>query len=225
MIQALVFDLDDTLYPEIDFVMSGYRAVAMHVAENYGCNFDCAFSTMTVALDTFGKQAVFPALLVRFPDASIPLSELIEVYRQHVPAIRLFPGYMGLLHELGRRYRLGVITDGMPAIQRRKVQALGLKAVIEKIIYTWECGPAREKPHPLPFSLMLESLKSDPGSALFVGDNPDKDCKGAHSAGMKYAQVQNCASHRNRCSIVIQETPEFVIDTLFQLPQILQRMS
>jgi putative hydrolase of the HAD superfamily len=225
MIRALVFDLDDTLYPEKDFVTSGYRAVAQHVAKSYGCSFDRAFATMMTALNTLGRQRVFPALLVQFSDASIPLAELVAVYRQHSPKIRLFPGYRGLLREFARHYRLGVITDGLPAVQEQKVRALGLENVMEKIIYTWEFGSAREKPHPLPFSIMLESLDADPESALFIGDNPDKDCKGAHGAGMKCAQVQHPLSRGSRAGTVGRETPEFIIDTLFQLPQILQQMS
>jgi putative hydrolase of the HAD superfamily len=40
MIQALIFDLDDTLYPESDFLTSGYRVVARYVADNYAYSFD-----------------------------------------------------------------------------------------------------------------------------------------------------------------------------------------
>ena len=222
MIQALVFDLDDTLYPERDFVASGYRAVAQHVADTYGCNFDHAISIMMAALGTLGKQGVFPALLASFPEVSIPLDEVIEVYRRHHPTICLYPGYMGLLKGLKQCYRLGVITDGLPDVQQRKVKALGLGALMEKIIYTWEYGPEKEKPHPLSFSLMLESLGADPSSTLFVGDNPAKDCKGAHGAGMRYAQIHQRAQQMNRPAI--EETPEFIIDTLFQLPQLLQQI-
>jgi putative hydrolase of the HAD superfamily len=224
MIQALVFDLDDTLYPERDFVMSGYRAVARHVAGGFGCNFECALSTMTGALNTRGKEAVFPALLAQFPEASIPLGELIAVYRQHDPAIQLFPGYQGLLQEFARHYRLGIITDGLPAVQARKVKALELESMIDEIIYTWEYGSEREKPHPLPFTLMLESLNADPESALFIGDNPDKDCRGAHGAGMKFAQVRYSESRQYQRDTATRESPEFIIDTLFQLPQILQQI-
>ncbi len=223
MIQALVFDLDDTLYSERDFVVSGYRAVARYLADNHGCDYDDAFSTMMAALNISGKPAVFPALLARFPNIMIPISELVEIYRQHNPAIHLFPGYLGLLQELTRHYRMGLITDGLPAVQERKVRALDLESVMDKIIYTWEFGS--EKPHPHAFSLMLESLQANPESTLFVGDNPEKDCRGAHGAGMKYAQVEHAASRQGRSSTVSQETPEFVIDTLFQLPQILQQIS
>jgi putative hydrolase of the HAD superfamily len=225
MIQALIFDLDDTLYPEKDFVTSGYQAVARHLASRYGCSYDFAFSTMMTTLDTLGRAKVFPTLLVRLPSVSIPLAELVAVYRQHRPLICLFPGYLGLLKDLARRYRLGVITDGLPEVQERKIRALGLEGVMEKILYTWEYGSEKQKPHPLPFSMMLEALKADPESALYIGDNPQKDCKGAHGIGMKYAEVRSASFQDSPSGSETGETPEFVISTLFQLPQILMQMS
>jgi putative hydrolase of the HAD superfamily len=225
MIQALIFDLDDTLYPEKDFLRSGYRAVARYVADSSVCSFDHVFSTMMTALNTLGRQKVFPTLLIRFPSISIPLVKLVEIYRQHTPNIDLFPGYLSLLRDLACRYRLGMITDGLPAVQERKVRALGLEGILEKIIYSWEYGSERGKPHPLSFSLMLESFQADPQSALFVGDNIEKDGRGAHGVGMKYAQIQ----HRPLPAVSSGEAgrgmPEFVIHSLFQLPQILQQMS
>jgi putative hydrolase of the HAD superfamily len=225
MVRALVFDLDDTLYVEKDFVMSGYRAVANHLADTGRCPFEGTFPMMVETYETRGRHLVFPVLLERFPDASLSMAELIDVYRQHQPAIQLYPGYMELLRRLGRHYRLGIITDGLPAVQERKIRALGLNGVMDKVIYTWEYGSEKQKPHPLSFSLMLEYLRAEPASALFIGDNPDKDCRGAHAVGMKFAHVQHAVSHEDQFDAANQENPEFVIETLFELPQILQRLN
>jgi putative hydrolase of the HAD superfamily len=229
MIQALIFDLDDTLYPERDFVISGYRAVARHIADSHAFSFDEIFSAMTVTLETLGRRKVFSALLVRFPGISIPLTQLIEVYREHSPSINLFPGYLELLKDLAARCRLGIITDGLPDIQARKVRALGIGSIMDKIIYSWEYGSERGKPHPLSFSLMLESLQTDPRSALFIGDNPEKDGRGAHGVGMRYAQIQHpprAASTATAAAVAAeaQETPEFTINSIFQVPQILRHL-
>jgi putative hydrolase of the HAD superfamily len=225
MIEALIFDLDDTLYLERDFVMSGYQAVARHLADTGICDHQSAFSCMTGTFSSEGRQMVFTALTERFPNTSGMLADLIEVYRRHNPAICLFPGYPELLRGFAQRYRLGIITDGLPSVQERKVQALGLDGIMNKIIYTWAYGPDKEKPHPFSFSLMLESLRAEPGSALFIGDNPEKDCKGAHQAGMRCVQVKHPKANATRSGSVVQEQPEFVVETLHQLPQILQHMN
>jgi putative hydrolase of the HAD superfamily len=117
-----------------------------------------------------------------------------------------------------------VITDGLPAVQERKVRALGLESIPEKIIYSWEYGAERGKPHPLSFSLMLESFRTDPQSALFVGDNPEKDGRGAHGVGMQYAQIRHAPLPAVSPDEAGYGRSEFVIHSLFQLPQILQQI-
>jgi putative hydrolase of the HAD superfamily len=221
-IRALVFDLDDTLYPEIDFVSGGYRAVARFVSDRYGRNCTEIFYTMMATLAREGRGAVIPTVLERFCDSSVSLQEIVGIYRRHLPRIRMFPGYGCLLRRLGRNYRLGILTDGNPEAQRRKVEALGLDHAVDKIIYTWDYGEEIGKPHPLTFLLMLDYLRAEPPSALYVGDNPDKDCRGAHGAGMLFAQLRVSWLHGNGTTLQELQKPEFVIDSLYQLPSILE---
>jgi putative hydrolase of the HAD superfamily len=224
MIRAIVFDLDDTLYREKDFVTSGFRAVAQYLVDTYGYCFQHIFPAMMTTFEEKGRNPVFDMLRDEFLDSSIPVSELVDVYRRHRPSIRLFPGYSGLLKWLARYHRLGIITDGLPEVQQKKVQALRLQSLMDCIVYTWEFGVEKEKPHPFPFSLMLESLGADSDSVLFVGDNPDKDCRGAHGAGMKYAQLQTNGLWDSEARSGL-DAPEFTIDTLFQLPPILRKLN
>lgn len=223
MYRALVFDLDDTLYLEREFVMSGYRAVARHLADHCGLSFETVISTMADTYFTDGRQSVFPALLARFPKLSLSIADLVEIYRHHKPEIRLYPGYRRLLRNLSREYMMGVITDGLPDVQAGKIRALGLSHIMNKIVYTWEYGAEKQKPHPFSFTLMLECLGTEPGAALYIGDNPAKDCRGAHAAGMPFVLVRYSRSHTD--GTAVQEKPEYMIDSLFQLPQILQHMN
>ena len=224
MIEAVIFDLDDTLYPERNFVESGYRAVARHVAHYYGGDFDRLVSTMLTTWRNQGRKMVFPALLKRFPDIHVSMPELIHIYRRHTPQITMYPGYRELLQELGSHYRMGVITDGIPEVQERKVMALGLVGMVNAIIYTWKYGSVRQKPHPLPFRLMMASLQTYPESSLFVGDNPEKDWKGAQAAGMKYVHIWNSDSDPESES-ASKDLPEPAIQSLHQLPRILRDLN
>jgi putative hydrolase of the HAD superfamily len=224
MITALVFDLDDTLYREINFIESGYRAVARHVADNLNCNFETLFSTMNDTFNTSGCQKVMSMVRERLSGDSMPIDELVTIYRQHRPIIQLYPGYYDLLQNLSRQYRLGIIMDGMPDVQERKAHALRLEEVVENIIYTWELGEEKQKPHPHSFILMLKFLQTDSRNVLFIGDNPSKDCIGAHNVGMKYAQIRYPVKRENDHENSCEKDPEYIIDTLFQLPTILQEL-
>jgi putative hydrolase of the HAD superfamily len=222
MIQALVFDLDDTLYRERDFVKSGYRAIARWVSKSYGCDCRRLYDTMIDTLDTQGREWVMTAVVEQFPEEWLSIEELVSVYRNHRPAISLYPGYSDHLKRLSRQYRLGIITDGLPEVQERKVKALGLESLMDAIVYTWQYGKEREKPHPYSFGLMLESIHIDAANALYIGDNPVKDCMGAHRAGMQYAQINHTGATGKSSADLPDEEPEFYIDSLFQLPDILQ---
>ena len=219
-LQAIIFDLDDTLYPENEFVFSGYRAVAREAAARGGCEHEAAFDCMRTAFHAADRKEVFPRLMTRFPGLSMTLEDMVRVYREHVPEISLFPGYDSLLEELGKNYRLGMITDGLPSVQRGKVRALGIEGLFEKIVYSWDYGKERQKPHLHPFALMLETLRIEPQSALFVGDNPEKDGRGAIGAGMNYARV--AASTGVAPAWVQAALPgEIAMENLLQLPEIL----
>ena len=60
MIQAILFDLDDTLYPESEFALGGYRAVARAAAANDECDYEEAFDCMQNAFRAKGRKEVFP---------------------------------------------------------------------------------------------------------------------------------------------------------------------
>ena len=225
MIRALIFDLDDTLYPEIDFVVSGYQAVAGHAAATFGLDPDRLLANMVETLEQQGRKRVFPVLLESFPAITLSIPELVALYRQHPPDIRLYPGYPRLLENLACRYPLGIITDGWPQVQRQKVRALGLDRVMDRVLYTWDYGSEKEKPHPLPFRLMLQWLHAEPASSLFVGDNPEKDGRGALAAGMQYAHVDSCSGLGTRLGSRERDPAELRIRSLHQLPKILQDLN
>ena len=225
MIKALIFDLDDTLYREKDFIESGYKAVARHLSKRIGCDFNQLYAMMLDTLHSSGRHSVMTAVKERYPDDPIEIEDLVSIYRHHSPEIRLYPGYYDLLNELSDSYRLGIITDGMPEVQARKVRALQLERLMDNVIYTWEFGCEKQKPHPHSFALMLQSLETKAENALFVGDNPVKDCIGAHKAGMKCAQIRPQISDMKNLDDTYSERPEYVIDSLLQLPPILQELN
>jgi len=46
MIKAIIFDLDDTLYPEKKFIMSGFRAVAKYLSKKHKLNYNEVFKIL-----------------------------------------------------------------------------------------------------------------------------------------------------------------------------------
>jgi putative hydrolase of the HAD superfamily len=212
MIEAVVFDLDDTLYPERDFVASGFRAVSHHLATDFGCRFADVYDTMMTVFEREGRRRVFPVVIERFLKSQIPVQELVQVYRRHSPCIRLLPEAELVLRSLRDNYPLGVITDGLPEVQKRKVQALNLEPRVDSIVYTWE--HEKEKPDPDGFLLIARRLGVSAERTIVVGDNPAKDCRGARAAGMKSVWV--CRDRAQN-----ETDSDYVVHSLLEIAEIL----
>lgn len=174
--RAVVFDLDDTLYLERDFVRSGYRAVAEHLRAILDRNEPFEDWLWRRFLDGQTRNA-FNALDNHFhldlPEAS--LATLIDLYRYHEPTIQPCPGVTDLLRRLRGEVRLGLISDGPPRMQRNKLHALGLADRFDAVVLTGELGPEAGKPSPLAFRDIQQRFDLPPEACLYIADNPTKD--------------------------------------------------
>ena len=159
------FDLDDTLYKEIDFLKSAYREIASSVGRP-------GLADQMVAWYGEGKN-VFESLN-QFLGKDTPLSDYLAIYRNHQPSITLYNGVEETLNELkDRDVILGLITDGRSVSQRNKIEALGLSRWFEdqNIIISEEFGS--EKTDKRNFSYFMD--KYPERSYYYVGDNTQKD--------------------------------------------------
>lgn len=175
-IKAVIFDLDDTLYPEYEYVKSGFDAVAKEIEKLYGLK-DAEKSLLSLFEES--RLGVFDRYLKRnkLPRTEQSVGELLDVYRSHKPNIVLSKETADTLNALKKAgYKTGVITDGRVRQQHLKIASLGLEKAVDKIIITDELESAQyRKPHPLAFVTMCEALGVLPEETVYVGDNPKKD--------------------------------------------------
>lgn len=190
MQRPLLFDLDDTLYEERTYVMSGFAHVAAAVAAETGWDGAQLFTAMAEEFDRHGRGTVFDRAFLQFgvSPTSNQIAQLVERYREHQPAIRFFDGVASTLTELRAGYKLGVVTDGRPSMQKRKVDALGLGSHVDVIVYCWECDAP--KPNPGGFLKALSKLGAKPKDALIIGDDVISDLGAARSLGCPFIRVR-----------------------------------
>lgn len=221
---AVLFDLDDTLYPERQFVASGFRAVAGFLAERFRLDAEEVRRRLTAILAAEGRGRVFDRLLADLGLGAADLvTTLVYVYRSHRPAIALPAATREVLaHLRGAGWRLGVVTDGMGSVQRRKIEALGVEALVDAVVCTDELGPGAWKPDPRGYRVALELLGASLGGAIYVGDNPEKDFRWPNGAGM--VTVQLLTSGRDPATVPPADRAAHVLGELGELPPLLARL-
>ena len=186
-LKAIIFDMDDTLYGEKEYVRSGYRQIAriLPQVENAEEKLWSLFEEKKPAIDELLKQEGI--------DSEELKQECIRTYRYQKPEIHLYEGVESLLKELrSRGFLLGIITDGRPEGQRAKIAALGLEELVDEIIVTDELGGTEfRKPNPSAFQKMKEKLDVDYKEMCYIGDNIKKDFIAPEQLGMRAIWFKN----------------------------------
>lgn len=192
MIKAVVFDLDDTLISEYEYIQSGFRVIANFLSEKYQLSSEDAFSTLMNLFQENSKN-VFNRMLefYQIEYTMEDIKELIFLYRNHLPNISLYDDAKFILEYLSERnLKLGLITDGYKETQRNKLESLNIIHYFNSIIVTDEIGREFWKPHARPYQLMREELDVEFHEMIYIGDNLSKDFITAKQLGMKTIHIK-----------------------------------
>lgn len=187
--RGIIFDLDDTLYLERDFVLSGFAAVGEWWRQRTG---QIDFAAHCVRLFDAGiRGQIFNlALAERAGEADPSLVEhMVALYRGHRPSISLAPDVTRFLTCLSGNDFIGIITDGPVSTQRAKLKALGLEQKAHLILCTDAWGVAYRKPHPRAFEAIEASSGLAPSQLTYVADNVIKDFVTPRARGWKTVQI------------------------------------
>lgn len=227
--RAVIFDLDDTLYPETAFIESGFRVVAEWVAGKWPYDAREVARSFKQLYQSGVRGNTFQVWLATAVEISADIeAEMVRVYRTHTPRIAPFPDAAALLQELQRHYGLGLVSDGILAVQRNKLDVLQLAPYFREIVFSDELGREHWKPSPRPFETILERLNVAPTQAVYVGDNVVKDFVAPRRLGMGTIQVKRSngvyahlqpASDVHAPHCVVTELRQ-VVDVLRDFPQL-----
>lgn len=175
---GFVFDLDDTLYPERDYVRSCFRWVAPRLGDSL------LFDELWRRFEA-GERDPIGAVAAARGVSEADKAMLIDEMRAHAPAITLDDGAAALIEALRRaKRRFSIVTNGRSLTQRAKIAALdvGDAAVI---VVSEEFGAAK------PDASLFEAVeKGHPAQRhLYAGDNPLIDFQGPHTLGWMTAML------------------------------------
>lgn len=224
MIKVVVFDLDDTLYLERDYVRSGFKAVDFFLQEK-GIEgfFKAAWSyfekggrgnTFNVVLDELGVSYDKPFVM-----------GLITVYREHSPNISLLPDSLEIIKSLQGKYHLGLITDGYSQAQNNKVDALGLRDLLDCIVVTDDLGEPGEfwKPHAKPYETSSTHFSVANQACVYIGDNLKKDFVTANKLGWTTVQICRDGGEYDSGDVPAEYQADYKISSLKEFPELMFR--
>lgn len=203
-INAIGFDMDGTLYDELEFISQVYRPIACYLSSIVNISKICLYKRMIARWKEKGSSynKIFSEILdiANIPTAEKKRSidECLEIYRNYKPFLILSPVVICLLDRLQRLYPLFLITDGNKDLQYAKFQALNLANWFhtENVGITGAYG----KDYAKPSTKILKHIdilqkKTSNGYVLYLGDR-NIDLEFSKRAGfifnfLKYADLKD----------------------------------
>jgi FMN phosphatase YigB (HAD superfamily) len=215
---AVVVDLDDTLYPQAEYLAGAAVAVGVAATElglDGGRVHAALVHELAVGSDAGGTiDRALLAAGVSAGDLAVLVPPLVDAFTRHQPdALPPYPGVPEALAALAAVVPLGCLTDGNPTIQDAKLAATGLRPLLGAVLVTDTLGGrAARKPSPVGLVALADALGVAPDRLLVIGDRPGKDVAVAAAVGARAIRVRQgeyaSAPDEPRADAVVDSFPD-----------------
>jgi putative hydrolase of the HAD superfamily len=180
----IIFDLDDTLYAETDFLFAVYEQIAERFYGNRGGE---VLSFLTEEFARAGRKAIFDKLLLRHPEPGLSIERLLAEQRsfQRPGFLRPYPWFTRFCSSLPRPLKIRIVTNGTPEQQRNKILSLDLRGLDLDLDVAYA---STLEPKPSPRSLELLGGYASLRRPVYVGDS-EVDLEFSRNSGMEFFDV------------------------------------
>jgi putative hydrolase of the HAD superfamily len=211
--KVVIFDLDDTLYKEIDYLKSAYREIATYLISEF--EIEDPFDLM-IKFYSEGKN-VFNELNIHY-NLPVPIEHYLKIYRNHFPTISLDEITCNtLVHLKNQGYAIGLITDGRTITQKNKIKALGLSKYLDKKLIVISEDFGFSKPS-IEIFLYFQDIFSN-AEFFYIGDNIQKDFITPNSLDWKtICLLDNGLNiHRQDFNLPKDFQPKYIVTTVIEI--------
>ncbi len=200
MYQAILFDLDDTLFSlraceaqALKRTLDDARLLArlpINFAERYAAISSAYWAARTTdGYTQYTREQVNELSWRDFLshhglDAALSTGLAERYWAEYCQSAGLNPGARETLRRLSLSYRLGIVTNGYSDSQRGRLNAARLLSMLEVVLISEEVGVA--KPDPRIFEMALSKLSLPADALLYVGDSIAHDYQGCQAAGIDF---------------------------------------
>lgn len=218
----VIFDLDDTLYPESEYVLSGFKTVAEYLSISSDMTVEEIYNKLRSDFEDGVRGKNFDRLL---QDTGIDadVENLVHLYRTHTPDIEITGDSKTCLNQLSNRW-LGIVTDGKATKQKNKIQGLGISDKFDTIYISGEFGPDSGKPSTDMFDRLISDTRHIPEEMVYVGDNPKKDFVAPNDLGMRSIWVDRpWGEYTELEPTTNKESPTARVEDLTDVPELIRK--
>jgi putative hydrolase of the HAD superfamily len=189
--KAVLFDLDNTLIDFVKFKKETAKAAAKAmVKQDFPLSEKETYKRIFSVYDRFGieyqktfYQVIKPLKLEINKAEQIQQAAILAYLQKKFDVLKPYPKVKPTLKKLRKKgLKLGIVTDAPRNKAWQRLVLTGLDKEFDIVVTHHDT--LKHKPHPSPFKVALKKLNLPPSEVLFVGDNPDRDIKGAKKVGM-----------------------------------------
>ncbi len=232
MIEAIIFDVDGTLYNETDAKNKADLLTADFISQRSDYSMEEVYSayrqSKSEVIREFEGETIrndrvrwYQNTLKRLGISTLTSAEVSEYYwRVVLDNIEPYPDLQLVIDSLAKKYKLYVLTDEFLDIQHLKLSRLGLTKFFSEIVSSEIIG--RTKPDTDLFDYMIKLIDKPSKHIAMIGDNPMADIKGANLAGLHSVWLKRGKYHCYTYSL--DNKPEITIDNYLWLPDVLEKL-
>ncbi len=221
-LKAILFDLDNTLIDFVEFKKQcSNAAIRAMVEAGLGMEEEKASALLFKMYDDFGweDQKIFEKFLKKVSgkiDYRILASGIAAYRRVKTGNLRPYPRIMETLIKLkSKGLTLGIVSDAPKMQAWLRLAETNISEFFDVVVALEDTG--RMKPSRMPFKQAIKKLGFKSEEILFVGDNPERDIKGAKGVGMKTALAEYGQLIKGK------NKPDFVLKKPFDLLKIVEK--
>jgi|TARA_B100001964_G_scaffold230825_1_gene284747 putative hydrolase of the HAD superfamily len=186
---VIIFDLDDTLYDESNYVECSFRVVSCYLSNKYALPEKTVFEDIIQIFIKKGRRHIFETVLKKYNVYTMAeVKKCLSVYRRNIPNIKLYDEARGALEMLSE-YPKYIVSDGNKNVQSIKAKALGINKYFKKILLTHRYGIKHSKPSTYCFSIIKKMERCNWNQMVYVADDPNKDFVNLNPLGIKTVRV------------------------------------
>jgi len=190
-IKYIGFDLDGTLYDEIEFIKQVYKSISENL---FTYNEEIYFFMLKRWVEKGSSYPyIFKETFEKYKKYSLFsenefISKALYIYRNFYPDLVLNYRTEIILNYCRKNYKIFLISDGNYNLQKNKFKALNLDKYFDSVYFTGKYGSEFYKPN----TKILEKIDFDfnPKETVFFGDRV-QDKEFAMKSGMNFIQVYN----------------------------------